>query len=170
MVVLFGNAISIMLAEGIYGNLPGFSQGSTMPTYLLAYPQLAFVRLIYLLNYSCAAKLHCYNTLALGWGNEVSRAVTALFLGGTTLLLLGLYLEQVLPRKYGLPQHPLFPLRWILRKGRGLCKAPPPGREPLRPAGLGSSDGWATAAGEVTLHGQVTLRSHVYRPFSFSAL
>jgi len=42
------------------------------------------------------------------WGDEMSYILASLYLDAIFYCLLGLYLEEVLPRQYGVPKHPLF--------------------------------------------------------------
>ena len=50
-------------------------------------------------------------------GVSMMDAMTSMFIDAILYSLLGLYLEQVLPKQYGARRHPLFPLEWCgLRK------------------------------------------------------
>lgn len=87
-----------------------------MPFALNFWPQFAFIRGVYLLNYACATSYSCYGPLSsLHWGDEFTQNMTFLYIDAAILMVLGLYLEAVLPKEYGVPKHPLFFLQPFVR-------------------------------------------------------
>ncbi len=108
-VVLFGNGVALILSDGIYGDIPNLSVASKMPTWLFLNPQFAMVRAVYKLNFSCAAKLACYESLA--WDSEVTVALAFLLFDAIWMTLAALYLDSVVPSEYGVPKHPCWCLR-----------------------------------------------------------
>jgi len=109
VVALVGTLITLVFCDGIYGDIPGLSLGARLPRWLLLWPQFGLTRGVYILNFACAAKLECIGSLnQVSWGDEMSDVLVSLYADALLCLLLGLYLDQVLPRTYGVPRHPLF--------------------------------------------------------------
>ena len=77
------------------------------------YPPFAFSRLIYQLtskcsNFRCAEGFFEFN-------GEMWSCLAILYLGAIVFLILGLYLDAVLPQEYGIRKHPLFFLEFIFK-------------------------------------------------------
>jgi len=87
-------------------NMTIFPDPQTMPFYLNLYPPFAFCRLIYNLCTKCADN-NCVSSFSL-MTSEMWINLLFLYLGAGLFLILGLYLEQVLPQEYGVAKHPLF--------------------------------------------------------------
>jgi hypothetical protein len=120
-VALMGSLISLIVAFGIYGPVPFYSVGGLMPQWLYIWPQMSFVRGIYLLNQSCAQKGICYNAIwSLSSSDEFFWPMSMLYATGVVYFVVFLYLDAVLPREYGVPKHPLFCVKDI-----SSCCAPP---------------------------------------------
>eukprot|EP01116_Phalansterium_solitarium_P019773 TRINITY_DN564_c0_g2_i1.p1 TRINITY_DN564_c0_g2~~TRINITY_DN564_c0_g2_i1.p1 ORF type:complete len:1819 (+),score=747.59 TRINITY_DN564_c0_g2_i1:87-5543(+) len=113
VIALIGSLIGLVWCVGVYGDNE-YTLNDRLPTGFLVWPQFAFIRGIYLMNDACASKYACYGSLAtLGGGDELGAVMIALYVGAAALLLMALYLDQVLPRTYGIPKHPLFFLFWL---------------------------------------------------------
>lgn len=109
VIALFGNLISIMLSDVVYGNIPPFSLGISPPMPLLAFPLFSFVRVLYITNFACSVKSSCFSTLAsVPEDHEIWGLVTSLYVDFAGIMLLALYLDRVLPHKHSVPAHPLF--------------------------------------------------------------
>jgi ABC-type multidrug transport system ATPase subunit len=131
VVALFSNLFAIIVAAGIYGSQLGLNFGA-MPTWLYVVPSFGLVRFLYLATFNCIAKQACYASVsqAMAPGGEVLPAIVSMYIDAAVFLVLGLYLDQVLPRRYGVAKHPLFclPARWrrALCCGRGEVELAPP--------------------------------------------
>jgi ABC-type multidrug transport system ATPase subunit len=120
VVALFSNLFAIIVAAGIYGSQLGLNFGA-MPTWLYVVPSFGLVRFLYLATFNCIAKQACYTSVAqaMAPGGEVLPAIVSMYVDAVVFLVMGLYLDQVLPRRYGVAKHPLFCLPARLR--RALC-------------------------------------------------
>lgn len=111
---LFIPLLSSAIAAGIYGFSLPWSLGTAMPPSLYAIPLfgpcMALCRILYLGTFNCLAKAQCYQDVAavMAPGSEVREGVIALYLSAVVYQVVGLYLEQVLPRRYGVSKHPFF--------------------------------------------------------------
>ena len=102
MSALFGVLISVVFADGIYGNLPVFSTASTPPWLLLFAPIYPIVRAVYLITFECVTKLDCPTSLPSLWtGDELAGLVLALYLNALLYMVLAWYFDAVLPRMHG---------------------------------------------------------------------
>jgi len=93
-------------------NICVFAEPQTIPIALTIYPPIAFCRLVYDLCNRCASNkcIPSFDDLT----PEMWACLASLYIGAVVYLLLGLYLEQVLPQEYGVPKHPLFFIKdWI---------------------------------------------------------
>jgi ABC-type multidrug transport system ATPase subunit len=106
VVVLFGNGIALILSDGIYGDIPQLSVSSRLPTFLLLNPQFAMVRGIYLMNWRCSAKLHCYKIEEFSADDELATCMFFMLFDFVVYFALALYLDEVLPSQWGVPKHP----------------------------------------------------------------
>jgi len=113
VVALLGNLIAILVAAGIYGSSVPYSLGRPMPTWLNVFPIFPLVRMLYLGTYQCIILQQCYASLATAAaaGSEVRALLVALYLDAAAYLAVALYLDQVLPRRYGVAKPPCFCLR-----------------------------------------------------------
>ncbi|KAK5583708.1 hypothetical protein RB653_005306 [Dictyostelium firmibasis] len=85
---------------------------STPPVPYYWVPLLAFYRGMTQLSTQCGIDL-CPEWSAYSWDFEMSRIIFWLYIDAVVYLLLALYLDQVLPREFGVPSHPLFFLKPI---------------------------------------------------------
>ena len=85
---------------------------SEFPFAMRLYPPFAFSRLMYHFSYKCGAT-RCVEHLA-DVNDEMWSCVYVLYIGAVVFLIVGLYLDAVLPSEYGIRRHPLFFLE-------GLC-------------------------------------------------
>ena len=92
VVALFGSLIGIVICAGIYGSIPFIGNNQRLPVWLLAYPQFAMVRGIYLLNHSCNHNKECYNGLPSP-NDEMAVVLASLYLSALVYGLLGLLLD-----------------------------------------------------------------------------
>ena len=109
VIALFGNLFAIVIAAGVYGSISGLGLTEPLPTWLYAVPLFGLVRFLYLGSFECIAKVHCISDphvlLAPG---EIRTAVLSLYIDAVVYLVLALYLDQILPRPYGVAKHPLW--------------------------------------------------------------
>jgi ABC-type Na+ transport system ATPase subunit NatA len=109
---IMGYVISIwttILAVALNSTL--FEYPNKMPSALHIYPTFSFARLEYLMSFSCGF-LTCMSSLSQMM-HEAKICLIMIFVMSTVYLLIGLYLNEVLPQQYGVPSHPLFPLHYI---------------------------------------------------------
>lgn len=84
---------------------------ATLPAAMIWYPAVAFVRLIYYLTYSCS-NAYCVTSFSQ-FNNEMNLCLIVLYVASVVFLVLGIYLDQVLPQEYGVRKHPLFFIKWF---------------------------------------------------------
>eukprot|EP01132_Coremiostelium_polycephalum_P003972 gene3972-4968_t len=96
-------------------------QNSSPPAPYYWYPPFAFYRGLSLISVLCGLD-QCPKWSDFDWDFEPSRCILWIYVDTVFFLLLSLYLDQVLPREYGVPSHPLFFLDPIIdrfkRKGK----------------------------------------------------
>ncbi|EGC36362.1 hypothetical protein DICPUDRAFT_87445 [Dictyostelium purpureum] len=80
---------------------------SAPPTPYYFYPLFAFYRGISQLSTQCGIDL-CPKWESYTWDFETSKIIFWLYIDAVVYLILALYLDQVLPREFGVPSHPLF--------------------------------------------------------------
>ncbi|KNC48636.1 ABC transporter [Thecamonas trahens ATCC 50062] len=117
---IFGYVVQL-LSMGIAAtlNVTVYSDVKIQPTVLYSvYPPFAFFRAIYLIVVSFALDSPLSIT-ALAWGTPLSREIMFMVVVSLVLLVLTVYLEAVLPKKYGVPASPFFP---IIAAYDWLCK------------------------------------------------
>ena len=100
---LVGSLIGVIICVTIY------SGDKKLPFWLNLLPQFPFIRGIYLMNMSCLNNLSCYGSLGtIKIQDELALDFIWLFADAIIYLLLHIYFDQVLPREWGVPKHPLF--------------------------------------------------------------
>ena len=123
-IALFGSIACFSVATVVYGDIPTVSERRNMPRWLFLIPQLALSRVIYLLNYECVMLRACAPGLNdHGLDPEVRVGICFLYLDAVLVMCLALYLDLVLPGRFGVPASPLF----FLRRMPGLSWAAQPG-------------------------------------------
>jgi len=80
-----------------------------LPYNIRLFPPFAFVRIIYQLTFECG-NMKCVQNFA-DLGGEMWSCFAIVYGGALVFLLLGLYLDVVLPQEYGVQKHPLFFLK-----------------------------------------------------------
>lgn len=84
------------------------------------FPLFGLVRGVYLMNFHCAAYLDCYGSpFSLSASDELVTIIASLYINAVVYMLVGAYLDQVLPAQYGVPRHPCFCIPRALRCRRG---------------------------------------------------
>lgn len=90
-----------------------FQYPERLPEHWQLYPNVTFVRAIYLLLNPCTWE-KCYGNfnMAVAEFHEMNLILlgNAIFYG-----VVGLYLNEVVPQTYGVPKHPLFPVEGLIR-------------------------------------------------------
>jgi len=115
VVALGGPLFATMVALGIY-----VIAEKPMPAAWFLWPQFAMVRGIYLFTKACTLDNACYPHLwNLHFNDEMSTVLIMMSFDAVFFFVLFLYLDQVLPRSYGIPKHPLFFLQPLLKLCRG---------------------------------------------------
>eukprot|EP01091_Cochliopodium_minus_P001939 TRINITY_DN1188_c0_g2_i2.p1 TRINITY_DN1188_c0_g2~~TRINITY_DN1188_c0_g2_i2.p1 ORF type:complete len:1683 (-),score=415.80 TRINITY_DN1188_c0_g2_i2:354-4655(-) len=100
---LIGSLIGVIICVTIY------TDDKKLPFYLNLVPQFPFIRGIYLMNTKCINQLACYGSLGgIRIEDEFAQDLIWLFADAIIFFVLHLYLDQVLPREWGVPKHPLF--------------------------------------------------------------
>jgi len=90
--------------------------------YMRFYPPLAFSRILYNLGNQCSS-LQCARDLS-DISEETWSCIVLLYVGAVLYLVIGLYLDAILPQEFGVPKHPLFFLDSLKpRKGSGQNKS-----------------------------------------------
>ena len=151
MSALFGVLISVVLADGIYGNLPVYSTASSPPWIFAFAPIYPLVRAVYLITFECVTKLDCPTTLPSLWaGDELAGLVLALYVSALVYIALAWYFDAVLPRAHGPTRHCL------------LCLDPPAKRvarhiaRRLAERGLGGDGGGGRGDGDAAPGAELT--------------
>jgi len=98
------------------GTVSSFQNYTTVPPYFVfLWPPFAFYRCLSVMAVACGV-LKCLSNFNDMWdiaGGQILVLTIMLFLEAIFLLLLAVYLEQVIPKQYGVPKHPLFPLKYL---------------------------------------------------------
>jgi len=105
--IIFGYLVALWTA--LIGSTLGFALYASpkqLPTAVLIYPPIAFTRIIYLLCFRCGSA-ECVSEFA-ELNAEMTDCLKVLYIGALFFFLLGLYLDEVLPKEYGVKKHPLF--------------------------------------------------------------
>jgi ABC-type multidrug transport system ATPase subunit len=105
--------IATSIMAGVYGRTLPWSLNTVPPAGLYAIPilgvQFALSRILYLATFSALAFKEPLTSSELNPAtSEVGVAVFSLYVSAAAYAVLAAYLEQVLPRRYGTPQHFLF--------------------------------------------------------------
>jgi ABC-type multidrug transport system ATPase subunit len=100
--------IAITFNVGVYPDPKELPYGMRM------YPPFAFCRLIYDMSIGCS-NYSCYAHFS-SLTPEMNDCLLWLYLGAVIFLVLGLYLNEVLPQEFGVPKHPLFFLHFLSKK------------------------------------------------------
>ncbi|KAN0029592.1 hypothetical protein ACTA71_007723 [Dictyostelium dimigraforme] len=106
LVIIAVNLNSILSFQVFKNSIP------PVPYYWV--PLLAFYRGMSQLSTQCGIDL-CPEWSEYTWEFEMSRIIFWLYIDAIAYLLLALYLDQVLPREFGVPSHPLFFLKPITK-------------------------------------------------------
>lgn len=107
---IWGYLLSIWTSLwGITLNVAIYPIPYTLPWYFLIYPHFALTRGIYLFSYHCGY-WKCIETLE-EVSPELADCILSLWGMGIVILIAALYLNQVVPREFGVPKHPLFCFR-----------------------------------------------------------
>eukprot|EP01125_Pyxidicula_operculata_P020322 TRINITY_DN749_c1_g1_i2.p1 TRINITY_DN749_c1_g1~~TRINITY_DN749_c1_g1_i2.p1 ORF type:complete len:1080 (-),score=261.04 TRINITY_DN749_c1_g1_i2:788-4027(-) len=116
-IALLGSLISIVVCAGIFGTVR-VSSSKILPVSVAAYiwPQMAFVRGIFLMSRACSNSYSCYQSLAtITADDELINPLIALYCEAILFFIAFLYFDAVLPNEYGVPKHPLFFMDPILK-------------------------------------------------------
>lgn len=107
---IWGYLLSIWtVLWGITLNIAVYPLPQSLPNYLIWYPHFAFTRSIYILSYNCGY-YKCVESLS-EMSDEFTKCIILLYTTGFITLALALYLNEILPREFGVPRHPLFCIR-----------------------------------------------------------
>jgi len=92
-----------------------------IPLAIILFPPFAMTRLLYVLSAKCSG-LGCVDGFN-EFNEEMWACFIVLYAGAAVILVVGLYLDAVLPQEYGVRKHPLFFLNWIFGAGKEKKKA-----------------------------------------------
>jgi ABC-type multidrug transport system ATPase subunit len=107
---IWGYLLSIWtVLWGITLNLAVYPLPREMPNYLIWYPHFAFTRSIYILSQACGY-YKCMGSLS-EMSSELKKCIILMYVIGIITLCLALYLNEIMPREFGVPRHPLFCIR-----------------------------------------------------------
>jgi ABC-type multidrug transport system ATPase subunit len=107
---IWGYLLSIWtVLWGITLNLAVYPLPDELPWYFVWYPHFGLTRAIYILSYECGY-WKCIEEFS-EVPNELTTCIICIYVSGILFLILGLYLNEVMPKTYGVPRHPLFCLR-----------------------------------------------------------
>jgi ABC-type multidrug transport system fused ATPase/permease subunit len=88
--------------------------------FLVCFEQFAMVRGIYLITKACTFDNICYgNVWHVNWNDEMAAVLGMLAFDAVLYFVLFLYLDQVLPKTFGISKHPLFCFQPLMRLCRG---------------------------------------------------
>mmetsp|Transcript_12717 Transcript_12717/g.12847 ORF Transcript_12717/g.12847 Transcript_12717/m.12847 type:complete len:450 (+) Transcript_12717:1285-2634(+) len=73
------------------------------------YPHFAMTRAIYILSYNCGY-YKCVEEFS-EVDDELKDCIVSLYVAGTVILIIALYLNEIVPREFGVAKHPLFFLK-----------------------------------------------------------
>lgn len=90
-------------------NLAVYPLPNEMPNFLVWYPHFAFTRCIYILSNNCGY-YKCVESVS-EVTSELGKCIILLYITGIITLALALYLNEIMPREFGVPRHPLFCFR-----------------------------------------------------------
>lgn len=108
LLVIFGILISNVV------NAAAYSDSEANSGYLI-WPAFAFYRAIYLIGTNCADNL-CPQTKDMGTGSEYSTILIILYLEAIVFTILTGYLDEVLPKEFGVRRSPWFPITELIKK------------------------------------------------------
>ena len=144
--------IATSIMAGVYGQGVPWALGTTPPPALYAIPilgvQFALARILYLATFGCLAFFTPLTSAAINpAASEVGVALWSLYINAVWYSAAGWYLERVLPRRYGVPLHPLFCLGRRFSSEGGDAPAAPAkeGRLAAAPLSLNAGDAPAPA-------------------------
>lgn len=113
---IWGYLLSIWtVLWGITLNIAVYPLPTEMPNYIVWYPHFAFTRSIYILSNNCGF-YKCVESLS-EVSDELAKCIIIMYVTGAGTLILALYLNEIMPREFGVPRHPLFCIR---KKGKNL--------------------------------------------------
>ncbi len=113
VIALGGPLFATLLAIGVY-----VIADTPMPIGWFVWPQFAMVRGIYLFTAACAIENVCYgNVWEIPANEEMANVLGMLAFDAVLYFVLFLYLDQVLPKSFGIAKHPLFCFKPLF----GLC-------------------------------------------------
>ncbi|EGG13872.1 ABC transporter A family protein [Cavenderia fasciculata] len=115
--VIIGVIVNIVLGVQFFEN-------SAPPAPYYWYPPFAFNRGMALVSTLCGIE-QCPNWSTYDWSFEPSRIIMWLYIDTVFYLLLALYLDQVLPREFGVPKKPTFIFDPIINLVRSLAGKTP---------------------------------------------
>ena len=95
-----------MVLWGITLNLAVYPLPRELPNYIVWYPHFAFTRSIYILSYNCGY-YKCIGSMS-DVSDELTKCIVIMYVSGIITLTLALYLNEIMPREFGVPRHPLF--------------------------------------------------------------
>lgn len=98
-VVMWGVMLNFMISP-----LP-----NELPWLYKWYPQFAICRALYILSFNCAY-YKCVDSVS-EMPYELIECCAAMFIVGSAFCLLAIYLNEIMPKTYGVPRHPLFCIR-----------------------------------------------------------
>ncbi|KYQ94390.1 ABC transporter A family protein [Tieghemostelium lacteum] len=99
--VIISVVVNLILGYQLFEN-------QSPPFFYYWYPPFAFYRGFSIVSALCGLQM-CPRTLAdFPWSFEPSRCIMWLFVDTVVLLVLSMYLDQVLPKEFGVPKHPLY--------------------------------------------------------------
>jgi hypothetical protein len=86
------------------------------PKWLMWYPTFNMTRIIYTITYKCGFKecISSYTDIS----DEMFTCLIFLYLTPFVFMILGIYLYEIIPQKYGIKRHPLFCFSKFCRMSR----------------------------------------------------
>lgn len=107
---IWGYLLSIWtVLWGITLNLAVYPIPQELPWYLFLYPHFSMTRAIYILSYNCGY-YKCVEEFS-EVSDELKYCITSLYACGSIILVISIYLNEIVPREFGVAKHPLFFLR-----------------------------------------------------------
>eukprot|EP01103_Thecamoeba_quadrilineata_P015557 TRINITY_DN4957_c0_g2_i1.p1 TRINITY_DN4957_c0_g2~~TRINITY_DN4957_c0_g2_i1.p1 ORF type:complete len:1851 (-),score=296.09 TRINITY_DN4957_c0_g2_i1:13-5565(-) len=103
---LIGTLVAEVICNYMFAVDGTSSLGDVMPWPFLLYPQFPFTRGLYLMSMACT-QISCYGEIGT-YDGELVGILIALYVDAVFYMLFALYLDEVLPREFGVPKEPLF--------------------------------------------------------------
>lgn len=108
-IIMVLSAGTFVMCGGVYNLDTGELSWAYFP-----YPMFPYCRIFYILSDECTFS-KCISRFS-EYPQEVYNCIGAIYIDSVMYLVLALYLNQVMPQKYGVPKHPLFFMESFIKR------------------------------------------------------